>query len=343
VERSGDEKMIKIAYLVFAYKNPQLLKRVLSRLSTDHCAFFVHIDQKIDITQFSCIRGENVFFCEKRVLVHWGEFSGVRAVLLLLEQALSRPAKYDYFVLLSGSEYPLRSAKYIHRFLESNRGLEFISILKMPSPGKPMSRISTRRLESDTPVRRFVWRVLAKVGLANRDYGRYCGTLVPYSGITWWALSRAACEYVVQFTNNNPHVARFFRDTFAPEESFIHTILGNSPLRDRICGNFLFEDWTPPGGDPHRCVRGQLPQYLTGDHIASFEAQERVGLEDCYGCREALFARKFSDDTLDLLDQLDAMIARKEEFAEFAFSAADEDIAARSESRFPAAKSVLRV
>jgi hypothetical protein len=49
VDQSGNEEMSKIAYLVFAYKNPQLLKRAIKRLSTEHCAFLVHIDQKIDI------------------------------------------------------------------------------------------------------------------------------------------------------------------------------------------------------------------------------------------------------------------------------------------------------
>jgi hypothetical protein len=305
--------MSKVAYLVFAYKNPQLLKRAMKRLSTEHCAFFVHIDQKIDINQFSCISGDNVFFADKRVVVHWGEFSGIDAILLLIRQALGRPERYDHFVLLSGSEYPLRSGRYIHTFLKENKGLEFISLLKMPSPGKPISRINTLRLESDKPARRLGWNVLAKVGLAERDYRQYLEGLEPYSGITWWTLSRNACEYVLRFTESNPHVERFFRDTFAPEESFIHTVLGNSPLRDRVRGNCLFEDWTWPGGDPRQAVRGRLPQNLTSRHVAFFEAQEKIRLDDCYGRREAFFARKFSDDKLDLVDRLDAMIMRKEE------------------------------
>src|SRR5215470_12012446 len=237
--------MGKTAYLVFAYKNPQLLKRQIKALSTEHCAFFVHIDQKIDIEQFSCISGDNVFFTDKRLFVYWGEFSGVDAILLLIRQALARPERFDHFVLLSGSEYPLKSGRHIHAFLQANQGLEFISLLKMPSPGKPISRINTLRAESNKPVRRLVWRLLAKVGVAERDYRKYLGGLEPYSGVTWWALSRNACEYVLRFTENNPHVERFFRDTFAPEESFIHTILGNSPLRDRIRGSFVFEDWAP--------------------------------------------------------------------------------------------------
>jgi hypothetical protein len=184
--------------------------------------------------------------------------------------------------------------------------------MKMPSPGKPLSRISTRRLESHKPLRRLGWRALAKVGLAERNYRQHLRGLEPYSGITWWTLSRNACEYVVRFADRNPHVEQFFRDTFAPEETFVHTIVGNSPLRDRVRGNLLFEDWTPPGGDPRRAVRGQLPQPLTSEHVAWFEAQEQVWLEDFYGRREALFARKLSDDRLDLIDRLERMISRKE-------------------------------
>ena len=180
--------MSKIAYLVFAYKNPQLLKRAIKTLSTDQCAFFVHIDQKFDIDQFSCIRGENVFFTDKRLIVYWAEFSGVEAILLLIRQALASSERYEHFVLLSGSEYPLRSGRYIQAFLEKNQDCDFISLLKVPSPGKPISRINTLRLESDKPVRRLGWRILAKVGLATRDYRKYLGGLEPYSGITWWTL-----------------------------------------------------------------------------------------------------------------------------------------------------------
>jgi Core-2/I-Branching enzyme len=297
--------MSKTAYLVFAYKNPQLLKRAIKALSTQHCAFFVHIDRKFDVSQFSCIGGDNVFFTDKRIVVHWAEFSGIDAILLLIRQALGRTEAYKQFVLLSGSEYPLRSGRYIHTFLEENQNSEFISLLKMPSPGKPISRINTIRFESDKPALRLVSRALAKVGLAQRDYRRYLGGLEPYSGITWWSLSRKACEYVVDFAENNPHIERFFRNTFAPEESFIHTILGNSPLRDRVRGNLLFEDWTP--GADHQ------PQNLTSQHVAFLEAQEQVWLDDAYGRREAFFARKFSDDKLDLVDRLDAMMIRKEE------------------------------
>jgi len=294
---------MKIAYLVFAYKNPQLLKRVVRRLSSEDCSFFIHIDQKSDIKEFSGIRGENVFFSERRIPVYWAEFSGIQAILLLIRQGLEGPQDYDYFVLLSGSEYPLRSRNYIHKFLEENRGSEFINMLKMPAPGKPISRINTLRPQSNEPVRRLALRALAKLGLAQRDYRKHLGCLEPYSGITWWALTREACQYILEFVPRNQHLVDYFQDVFAPEETFFHTILGNSAFRSRIRRNLLYEDWTIPGGHP---------AMITSEHVAFFESLEKVCVNDLYSPGELLFARKFSDTDGDLLQRIDDMIERKE-------------------------------
>jgi len=294
---------MRIAYLVFAYKNPQLLKRTIENLSSEGCAFFIHIDQKSSIKEFSEIRGENVFFSDKRIPVYWAEFSGVQAIMLLIRQALADPQNYHYFVLLSGSEYPLRSSSYIHTFLEKNRGLEFISMAKMPAPGKPISRINTVRFQSTKPVRRFAARALAKLGLAQRDYRKYLGSLEPYSGITWWALTRDACQYILEFVARNQHFVDYFEDVFAPEETFFHTILGNSAFRSRIRRSLLYEDWSIPGGHP---------AMITSQHVAFFESQEKACVNDLYSPGELLFARKFSDDDVDLLQRIDEMIDRKE-------------------------------
>ena len=295
---------LKIAYLMFAYKNPQLLKRAIGTLSSEDCAFFIHIDQKRSIKDFSRISGENVLFSEKRLPVYWAEFSGVRAILLLVREALESQQSYDYLVLLSGSDYPLRSSKYIHSFLEENRGSEFMSIVKVPNEaaGKPISRVNTLRLQSNKPVRRFAVRALAKLGLAQRDYRKHLGTLQPYAGNTWWVLTRDACQYILEFVERNQHIQEFFETVFAPEELFFHTILGNSVFSPRIRRNLVYEDWS---------ARGAHPAMISDRHLALFEAQNRFCLNDVYGSGELLFARKFSDDSLNLLQRIDDMIARK--------------------------------
>lgn len=301
---------MKIAYLVFAYKNPQVLKKAIEALSSEDCAFFIHIDQKSRIEVFSQIKGENVFFTEKRIPVYWAEFSGIEAILLLIRKALEAPRTYEYFVLLSGSDYPLRSREYIANFLKQNRSLEFINSVKMPNEaaGKPISRINTLRVSSNRPASRFIVRALAKLGLAERDYRNHLMGLEPYSGSTWWVLSREACQYISDFSECNPCMTKFFELVFSPEESFFHTILGNSKFRARIRRNVLFEDWSAGGAHP---------AMINDQHLKLFDAQEKVLCSDVYGDGEALFARKFSDDNLDILQRVDQMITRKERTGAF--------------------------
>jgi hypothetical protein len=301
----GGQCQMKIAYLVFAYKNPRLLARIIERLSCDDCSFFIHIDAKSNLDDFAAIKGRNIFFTEKRVPVYWAEFSGIEAILILIREALAHPRPHDYFVLLSGSEYPLKSREYIHRFLEENRGAEFLSLVKMPNAqaGKPISRINTMRIQSHRPMYRFVVRILAKLGLAQRDHRKCLGNLEPYSGHTWWALTKEACQYIDDFVRRNQRMVRYFEDTYAPEEMFFHTILGNSPFRSRTRRNLFYEDWSE---------KGSHPAMISEKHIAAFAAQERVVLEDAYGRCELLFARKFSDDGWEMVRRIDEMICLRE-------------------------------
>jgi hypothetical protein len=299
---------MKIAYLLFAYKNPKLIKKVVDFLSDENAAFFVHIDKKIPIEQFEPIRDKNVFFSEQRLPVYWAEFSGVEAILLLMRQALGSPQNFDYFFLLSGSEFPLRSRNYIQKFLEKNRGCEFITMQTVPAPGKPLAHINVLRFPSTQPVRRFIFRGLAKIGFARRDHKKYLGPMTPYSGFTWWTLSREACEYILEFTASHPAFVKFFQKVHAPEESYIHTILGNSVFKNQVRRNLLYEDWSPKGSR-----RG--PEMIGVGHLNFFESQNEVTLKDLHGPGEMLLARKFSDASLDLTERIVAMIEKKEKLS----------------------------
>jgi hypothetical protein len=104
---------------------------------------------------------------------------------------------------------------------------------------------------------------------------------------------------------SNPHVEEYFQNTFAPDESFFHTILGNSPWRSRVRKNLVYADWSTS--------LGHHPAMLNDEHVRLFEAQEKVWVEDEWGSGEMLFARKFSDSRLDLVERIDEMIRRKEQ------------------------------
>jgi hypothetical protein len=295
---------MNIAYLVFAYKNPMLLEKLIGHLCCERSGFFIHLDSKTPLAQFSQIRGPNVLVLQDRIPVHWAEFSGVEAIMRLIGEALASPRTYDYFVLLSGSEYPLQSSTYIHRFFEANRGSEFINLVKIPNElaGKPLSRIDTIRAPSSRPMLRFALRALAAFGLARRDHKNYLGRMQPYAGNTWWALSRDACEYVVRFCAENHTVVEYFRYTFAPEEMFIHSIIGNSHLVANVERNIVYEDWTS---------RGAHPSMIDERHLALFKENPKVIQNDVYGVGEALFARKVGDTDMQIIDAMDALLKAK--------------------------------
>jgi hypothetical protein len=86
---------------------------------------------------------------------------------------------------------------------------------------------------------------------------------------------------------------------------FFHTIIGNSPIRAPARRNLVYVDatWT---------IRGDHRYRLTDAQLKFFESREKVRVEDEWDPREVLFARKFSDDSLDLLQRIDNMIERKE-------------------------------
>lgn len=180
-----------------------------------------------------------------------------------------------------------------------------MTIVRIPneSVGKPISRINTLRVPSERPVSRLMFRALAKFGLATRDHSKHLGQLKPYSGNTWWALTREACQYLIEYEKTDTKVAQYFEETFAPEEMYFHTILGNSPFAARMRRNLVFEDWA--GQKSH-------PLMINEGHIALFESQQEVCVQDLHGPGELLFARKFSDHSGVLLAKIEDMIQRKD-------------------------------
>lgn len=297
---------MRIAYLIVAHKNPKLLRLFIEALSSEDAAFFIHIDRKCDIGAFRDIVGENVHFSSRRVPVYWGEYSMVEAILIILEQALATKPAYDRFVLLTGSDYPLRSREYIHRFFERYPSTEFMSLVEMPGPGKPLSRISVFRIPSDHPYLQLAVKGLARLGLARRDPKKHLGHLKPYAGSTAWALTRDACNYLLEFTKANHSVCRFFKNAAAADEILFPTILGNSPFRARITRNVLYDDW------------GQQsfhPEWIGEKHLRLFQSTREVNFSDMYGSGEMLFARKFSDDNLGIITAIAEMIRNKDQQA----------------------------
>jgi hypothetical protein len=232
--------------------------------------FFLHVDKKTNLGPYLPLLADDVRLVPDPVAVHWGDFSQVEAILKLTTAALAA-GTFERFVLLSGADYPLWPTADINAFFADHPQDEFINMVPMPceAAGKPLARLTTYTLRPTLSApRRLALRVLLKARVIprQRDLRRGLGSLQPYGGSTWWALTRAACEYVVQFVQRNPGLVRFFKGTQYADETFLHTILGNSPLLANVRRNLTYTDWRQSG------------QHI-GDSRGLFPYNEAVSIE----------------------------------------------------------------
>src|SRR5260370_1980238 len=300
------QNTLDIAYLVLAHQHSEQLSRLVEQLRSPAADMFVHVDAKAPIEPFLQAAGPDVQFTSTRIPVYWADYSQIRAVLLLIEAALAAPRKYDYLVLLSGVDYPLRSAAEIEDFFAQNKGSEFINWVAMPSAAasKPLSRLTDYHGRPGLRGRLLskVRRLLIKLHFmpSARDCKAYLGETAPYAGSTWWALTRDACEYIQSFAIGNPRFMKFFENTSSPDEMVFQTILANSPFHSRMRRNLTYADWSDGAASPTA---------IGERHLALFGANPVLKADAPYGSGEYLVCRKALDATLS--DRLGATICAR--------------------------------
>ena len=278
--------MTRVAYIVSAYKLPAQLERLLRRLDGPGVSFAVHVDAKTSRATWD----EMVARCGDldvawlpRHRSQWGGFGHVRATLKGIDHVVESGVPFDYAVLLTGQDYPLRPPAEIAGFLGGAGGRSFMRHILLPweqwGPRGGLDRvedwhiITYRRLHLALPLRR-----------------RLPGGLEPYGGSAYWCLSSALVHFVHGFLSENPDYVRFFEHVFVPDEIFFQTIVMNSELRDTVENDDLrYLDWS----------REPAPAVLTRDDLPALVTAPQ------------LFARKF-DETVDaeILDALDRHLER---------------------------------
>jgi Core-2/I-Branching enzyme len=273
---------VKLAYIISAYQRLGQVARLVQRLHEDTTQFFVHVDRKTDPSEYRALTEslrdlDSVRFLERHPC-HWGGFGHVRATLKGIDELLSTGTRFDYAILLTGQDYPIKSNLYLDRFFEAEQPKSFMGVSPLPSaswsPRGGLDRIEYAHLRLYGHHVRFPFRRAFPSGLR------------PYGGGAYWALSRECIEYVGDFVHRRQDVVRFFRHVDIPDEIFFHTILMNSPLRKTIVNdNLRYIDWS----------RGRRPAILETRDFDALSASPK------------LFARKFDvhqdANVLDLIDR----------------------------------------
>lgn len=298
---------MKLAYLITTYDNPTHLKKLIAALQDIDVCFFIHIDKKSKV-QFDFPKDKNVIVLpeDKRKTVYWGSFTFIEAVQELIKESFNH-GPFDYYVLLSGTDYPVRSNSFIKNFIEKHKDTQFINISMMPANNKSLDRvyqyyISTydKSFRWDFILKR-IFNLAIRILKIKRSLPYKYRSMTLYGGSTWWAMSGNCIRYIMDFMNKNPKFVQFYQNTLIPEEMFFHTILGNSKFFEKIEPSFTYADW-PTNDLAH-------PEMISEKHLPVL-AKERV--PSSYG-KEAyvLFARKFSDRSGKVIELIDMRLRKK--------------------------------
>jgi len=232
---------MRIAYLILAHDQPDHLHRMVKALDCDGVAFYIHIDTKVKLSTFrpEMLEKENVHFLTTRADVQWMGFSQVEVILMLMQEALMQEAsRFGYCVLLSGSDYPIKSNSLIMKFFETSNK-EFIMFHRLEDRPHWKGKVEYFYLIDLIPIyghskgieksywRRLFWGRFFKYTwlMPKRSY---MAGMIPYGGSDWWSLSYGCVAYILRFVRENPKFVSFYRYTHSPGEMFFQSIILNS-------------------------------------------------------------------------------------------------------------------
>lgn len=254
----------------------------------------------------------NVRLVRPHVATKWGDFSCVEATIKALRLLYSGEDCPEWFVYLSGSDFPIKPASkilddlktgsfdgYIEHALVSEGDLAY-----PPDPSNlPRWRGNNWlkhchklycSLRVDVPgISRYLKFSKRTIWLEHPIFttGRlpFTAEFKCFAGEVWFSANHRCARRILDFYDNDRDVADHYRKTLVPEESYLQTVLANASDLKLSQDYLRYVDWT---------LGGSNPKILTMDDLPLIERSN------------AHFARKF-DESVDtiILDKLDCMVS----------------------------------
>jgi hypothetical protein len=302
---------VSLVYIILAHKNPQQLRRLVSRIARPEDPILIHVDRKIDDQPFKQALEDlsvpaSIQWVRPRQDSAWGRIGLVHATLVSLRQALAIQPAPSHILQISGQCYPIKPLSEIVRFFEERPGITQTSVIPMPYPWDPegsMYRLNKyhywlpswlpfdqgrREFPPHAPPVSLKEKVLNGLLALRFPLPRiFPDGLQPYGGHQWFGMAREMAEFVLDFHDRRPDLMRFHKHTWMPDEIYLSSIIGSFPeWRKRTTGKCIqYSDWSKP----------VHPAILTMEYT-----------ETLRNCPNNLFARKFDPDVdAEILDWID--------------------------------------
>ncbi len=275
------------AYLILAHNQWQLLDTLINCIDDERNDIYVHIDAKVSNIPELHTQRAGLTILEDRVDVRWGDFSVVEAEYALFRAAVGRDS-YAYYHLLSGTDLPLKSQDYIHKFCDEHPDAQLIGYTLTeitPEVVRKAQRwhLFPRSFKSGNVLVRALRAGCLRI---QELCGIKRNTGIEFKKGTQWV--SITTGMALHFLANMNWVRKTFTHTFCPDEMVFQTMCWDSAFRSDI-----YNTTSDAGG----CMRaigwkdGCLRDWTAGDY-------------DQLSHSDALFARKFNSQDPEFIQKI---------------------------------------
>lgn len=258
---------MKIAIAMLCHKNVEQIDSLIHALENDDISFFIHVDKKSNVERDKIIgKNVHVLLKDESIDIQWGGFGMIEATLRLIEEIRKNEKEFDYVWLMSGQDYPLRSVEEIIEYFKQFKDADFLEIL--PNE-EAFGRGYFKRNELYYPkwmvsnkiyikiIKHLLWAVTGGRQSTNL-FKRKTRIEQFYYGSQWWVMSRKSIELIMNYLQDNPWYAKYFKNSLVPDESFFQTLYGMLIGVERARPSICYVNWGKNCNSPEILTYGDI-------------------------------------------------------------------------------------
>lgn len=270
---------MKHAILILAHKDFDQVRHLIEYFVRD-CYVYVHIDKKAAITPEELHSIESmpqVRAVYRKFDVHWGGFSILQAELWLVEHSY-QDSYADYYHLISGQDYPIKPIEAFLHFFEENMGMDYIEYKAYKTNNWEQDSFFDRfryffrydDVEGRSPTGRYYIDELIRLQVSRGQTREPIHTFdTIYKGSQWMSITNISVHCILEYSSSCPSFLNRLKYTFAPEESYFHTVLLNMTGGKNVYNNCLrYIRW--------RGENGNNPSNLGIEHFKELQLSDAI-------------------------------------------------------------------
>ena len=262
---------MKHAYLILANSNFQILNFLIEMLDDEENDFFILIDAKVKTSISEIITyqpKESKVIEVPRIKISWASYSGIQAVLTLLEAAKIQ-GMYRYFTFMQGSDFPIKKKSEISSFFKEHDGYEFVHFdPKWYEFGE--YKINYHHFFVNNRYYRkskFLKAISHGIALLEKKLGLIRNKNLIYSGSALFSITDNLCSYLLE---NKDKIFKLSKYSIAADEVVFQTLIMETSFKERLYaferqgGNLYFIDWgRRTGSSPHTFTEEDYDRLMT--------------------------------------------------------------------------------